>query len=97
MKTIHKFHLRAARITLALPKVAVVLGVHLQRDEPMIWALVDTEAPKESRTFETFGTGYELPQKGLGRFVGTFLTADETFVWHVFEMGDGLAPLPPSR
>ena len=47
-----------------------------------IWALVDTEAPDESRTVWIKGTGDELPAKAEEIHIGSFIS--DPFVWHVF-------------
>lgn len=68
--------------TLLMPKGAQVLSVQMQNDIPQIWALVDQNAPLETRIFNTYGTGNPMPD-AVGRFVGTFQLMQ--LVFHVFE------------
>ena len=58
---------------LDLPRGARVLSVQVQRDEPMMWALVDPDAPSERAMFRVIGTGHPIddPPETLD-YVGTF-------------------------
>ena len=67
-----------------LPRGAKPLSIHVQRGTPYLWLLVDPAAPKEEREFIIVGTGQDVPD-GVGDFVGTFLVAGDSLVFHVFE------------
>ena len=87
MRTIWKFPLSTDRSTVILmPICAEILTLQMQNDVPTLWALVDSKAPRESRTFHIFGTGHELPTTPL-RYIGTFQPNDggSQLVFHVFE------------
>lgn len=86
MKTIWKFPLPLDRdIELQMPQGAEALSVGIDAQERrVLWARVETTAPKESRYFNRCGTGFELPPDAA-RFVGTWMEAGE-FVWHLFEV-----------
>lgn len=73
-------------IAIAMPKHARLLHVAPQGAEgqPCIWALVDTAAELESRTFNIYATGQVLPFH-CGRHRGTFLLEDGNLVFHLFE------------
>ena len=74
----------APRITLEMPQGAKILAVQTQRNEPQMWALVDTGQFKVSRTFRVYPTGVEFDVAGLA-YIGTFQVQDGTLVFHVFE------------
>lgn len=72
--------------TILLPKSAEVLSLQAQNNIPCIWALVDTEEPREKWVeweFYMFGTGQQC-ELGQSRFVGTFQMSEGAFVFHVF-------------
>jgi hypothetical protein len=86
MKTIWKtaFDFDSDEVTVMLPVGAKVLAVHEQHGLPCVWFLVDTDAPKQDRTFWFVGTGQEIPE-GASEYVGTVLLDGGRFVLHVFE------------
>jgi hypothetical protein len=82
VKTIWKFPFELSdAAVIEMPQRAKVLHVAAQNGAPTIWALVDTEAPKEPRTFRIVGTGHPIPEDV--KHAGTFQQGP--FVWHVFE------------
>ncbi len=71
---------------LDLPKDAQVLTCgHQEGFGYFLWALVDPEAPTQTRKFRWAGTGQEItePRENL-RYVCTFMV--DPFVWHIFEV-----------
>lgn len=88
MRSVYKYPLDSYGATsVELPAGAVILSVQPQRGAPCLWALVDPAAPTESRELYVAGTGHDLPgAAGDWRFVGTFQTGGEMFVFHVFEV-----------
>jgi len=88
IKTIWKFEMEVTDIQeIALPIGAEILSVQAQREQPCLWVLVDPEAEKELRTFETFGTGHHVfYDMGVERkHIGTYQLKDGALVFHVFE------------
>lgn len=85
MKTIWKFSLKDGGL-LKMPRGAEVLSVGMQNDEIMLWASVNAEAPRETRIFSIEGTGWCRREDIRSKFIGTVMTADHRFVWHVFEV-----------
>lgn len=78
----------AANITVSIPEGGTVLSSKIQRDTVCIWVLVDPEVEPEERTFHIIGTGH--PIKSMDRaedlkHIGTVMTDDHRFVFHVFE------------
>jgi len=63
---------------------AQVIHVAYQHGVICLWAMVNPDAVQVVRKFRIFGTGFDFDPNGLN-FIGTVLTADEQFVWHVFE------------
>ena len=60
----------------------------MQRETPCLWALVNPDAPMETRTFRVVGTGHDIPPDGadyLWYHVGTFQMHGGYFVGHLFE------------
>ena len=95
MKTIWKFPIPIHDVvTLRMPKGAEVLRVAAQGDQPCMWALVDTEAPKENRHFRFAGTGHPIDEKGRMKFIDTFFMRDGALVFHIFEYTRADAPHP---
>jgi hypothetical protein len=83
MKTIYKYPL-APHPPLELPKNAEVLTVQTQCGAPMMWVLLDPEAPTVSREFDAYPTGGDIdPVYTKGEYIGTFQAGGEVF--HVFE------------
>lgn len=84
MRTIWKFELEDGKVK--MPACAVIRHVGCQRTTVCIWAEVVSDAPLETRTFEVFGTGHEIPvSKGQRyRYLGTAQDF-AGFVWHVYE------------
>jgi hypothetical protein len=89
MRTIYKYELNIEdMVELQLPKGAKILSVQSQNDKPVLWCLVDTEAPKENRMFRLAGTGHEIGKEIENRieFIGTFQILNGAFVGHLFEI-----------
>ena len=77
----------ASHFELTLPRGARLLTVQEQRGELMLWALVDPEAPTETRDFRIAGTGHLIDEDANTlRYVGTVQMSNGSLVWHVFEI-----------
>jgi hypothetical protein len=70
--------------SLPLPDRATILDVQVQRGEPVIWALADTEADIVPRRFALYGTGH--PVRDGMRYHGTFQLLGGDLVLHLFEL-----------
>jgi hypothetical protein len=87
--TIHKFPLvLTPEVLIRMPRGARLLSVHTQRNAPELWALVDTDAPLVTRRIAVRGTGLPCDGLAFAPFVGTFLCDADTFVGHVFDLGE---------
>lgn len=81
--TIWKFPLRITdEVVLDMPEGAKVLCVQVV-EEPVIYALVDEDAPIKSKRFKILGTGHRHPEIDRDFYVGTIRYKGG--VWHVFE------------
>lgn len=72
-----------------MPEGAVVLTAQLQGGQAMLWALCDPGAPKKTRKFEYFGTGWEIEQQQLSNYISTLQV--DGYVWHIFEVPNDAA------
>ena len=86
MKTIHKYPIQITdHQTISLPMGAKPL--HVARDPnglPSLWAVVETDNPKEDKDIYVVGTGNPMPESAKTH-LGTFVI--NIHVWHVF-IGD---------
>ncbi len=91
-KTIWKFPIPDGfSLSIEMPAGAEILDIQVQHGAPVIWALVDTSAPRVLRRFEIVGTGWDLYEWDLDEtsatdHVGTYQMAGGDLVWHVFEV-----------
>jgi hypothetical protein len=83
VKSIWKFEI-SPDAAVSMPKDAKILTIQTQGGGIFIWALVDTDAAKESRSIRIYGTGHELPADP-GKYIGTFQMANGSLVFHAFE------------
>jgi hypothetical protein len=84
MKAVWKFTIQGPRQTIEMPAGAKILSLQTQHNEPQIWALVDTHAPKESRTFRAVPTGADFIDDEM-TYIGTFQINNGSLVFHIFE------------
>lgn len=84
MKTIYKYNINLQGSSLILPKGAKILSAQAQSCSLCLWAEIDTNADREERFFEVYGTGHQIiDNHGKRKFIATVQI--EGFVWHVFE------------
>lgn len=86
-KQIWKFQLTSFKMSIDVPIGAEILSVQMQGDIPCIWLLVNPKAPTQSRYFEIYGTGTDIPyDMGIMRnYIGTYQLDNGDFIFHVFE------------
>jgi|TARA_Y100000034_G_scaffold69923_1_gene84401 hypothetical protein len=89
MQTIWKFELPMDDyFNIQMPKDAKILCVQAQYEKPYLWALVNSNAEKETRYFRMSGTGHLISEK-FGEnmiYIGTFQLVSGQFVGHIFEL-----------
>lgn len=86
MITVFKYTIDPYDCEVKLPHGAEILSVAFQQDTLCMWAKIHTKSELESRYFEAFGTGHEIPFQADTdyKFVGTAHT-DNGLVFHLFE------------
>jgi len=82
LNTVWKYNLTDASADgfVDVPEGAEVLHVEKYGSELLMWARVDSDAPKRPRRFRVVGTGAEAPT--WMRHEATVF--DRPFIWHVF-------------
>jgi len=84
-KTIWKWDLLIAKTqVLFMPRGATLLSVQVQRDRPVLWALIDKKQPIKDCVIITYFTDDEMPENP-GKYIGSYQNKLETLVFHVFE------------
>jgi hypothetical protein len=85
MRKVFKYTMLAMADDLYIPKGAQFLDAGFQDGEAVLWFLTDdTEGlPTEHRTFEIFGTGWDIDYKQQAIHLKTLRDGD--YVWHLFE------------
>lgn len=85
MKVIYKYPLgyRNLFMQLQLPIGAEILSVQYQNEGMYLWAVVESRAVVELRSFYILGTGMEVPNHVNLKFIAT--VQQGAYVWHVFE------------
>jgi len=98
-RVVHKYPLPIeAEPFIPMPLGAQVLSVQVQRDEPMVWALVDPRQTVMMRHWFwvlNTGTPVDWDPSEDSRFIGTVQNGG--FVFHVWDQGEGTrtsVPLP---
>lgn len=86
MKTVHKFEINPGINYLFIPFQSEFLSVKVQKGNPVIYVLLDTEKAKFERIIEVYGTGHEMKKNINRRFIDTFMLENDSLVFHVFEV-----------
>ena len=86
MKTIFKYKLEVEAFQqIAIHQGAEILCVQVQDRDPHIWAMVESMAPLEVRSFYIFGTGDPIQNvMEPGKYIGTFQLCGGELVFHLF-------------
>lgn len=82
---IFKYQLGPGKNIVMMPEMSIPLTVQVQYDQPMLWALVDTDKKDVERTFHVFPTGRELQIDFCFQYISTFQLNGGALVFHVFE------------
>lgn len=68
-----------------MPEDAQILHFGNQYDRPTIWVSVDPSRLPQPRVFLTFGTGHEIPEDPLYKYIGTATFKEGMYIWHLYE------------
>lgn len=83
VQTIHKFNVTIAdKFALDLPATYKILDVQTQDNIPVMWVMLDDEAPTHPVVFEVYGTGHEISPDAT-EYIGSVQVS--RFVWHIFK------------
>lgn len=87
MKTVWKYEIHPDddMIAIEMPVGAEVLSVQIQRGQPVLWALVDTDAIHRMHYFHIARTGYFITHP-VERHLGTFQLDGGAPVFHLFQL-----------
>jgi len=91
IKQIFKYSLQIAdRQEISMPVGANILCVKMQYGNPVLYAIVDKGFDeKENIVIGVYGTGHDIKENectGYNQYLGTFLTANDSLVFHVFRL-----------
>ena len=78
---IYKYGLHYNTTSLTLPKSSKLLSVGFQGDNLVLWVDTSNQEPEDLK-FYAYATGAEVKKGQI--YVGTAMTADGTFVLHVY-------------
>lgn len=88
-QTIWKFDLGIAdEQVLFMQKGAEILDVQVQNGGVKLWALVNPEAKICHRKINIAGTGHDLTDRVMGKFIGVVQMLNGNLIWHVFDGGE---------
>lgn len=83
--TIWKYPLEITdRQNVMMPEGAQILTAHMQGETLCLWALVNSQAPKQRRDIEIIGTGNPA-QEANRKYIATTQMSGGALIWHVFE------------
>jgi len=83
---------KKAKFSVPIQKGAMVLTAQMQEnprergEQPVMWALVDADAPFETRDFVLLETGEIFDFPGMIRFIQTLQFNRGRYVLHLFEI-----------
>lgn len=97
MKTIWKYPVKfpvvgcldnfTLEFTILMPEEAIFRYVGIKEKEDVcIWMEVDTDNPKENRTFRFFATGEDLDLNELMKYCGSIIFSEAQLVFHLYEI-----------
>lgn len=71
------------------PSRAKFQSVQVQNGEITLWYSCDSNARKVNRIITIVGTGHPIPRNAI--YIGTVLTANDSLVWHIYEVKSAVA------
>lgn len=84
MSTIYKYEILPWS-PITIPVGHRFLSVGMQDGKPYVWALVDLSRPVVGVQLVMVGTGHNVDEGRVGRFIGTIQGVEDWIVLHVFE------------
>lgn len=83
MKLVYKFEVFYGEAKTMMPADAEIVKVGAIAGQMYCWAICGENRPNVPRQIGYFATGEQVPDDAI--YVGTAITTDGAFVWHVFE------------
>lgn len=77
-----------SRFVIEMPAGSDILTVQVQREQAVMWAMVDRDTPLKRRVFSVVGTGHDIRGSLPAKYIGTFQLGGGAFVGHLFEIPD---------
>lgn len=71
-----------------IPSGAKMLSAQVQREEVVLWALVDETADLKPHTIQIIGTGNPIFVDKIGEYVDTVQIRDGALAFHIFVLVD---------
>ncbi len=68
-----------------MPKGAEILKLDIQKEQLCLWALVNPEKEKVTRTFITYGTGHKVVNSDILEYIDTYQLYGGDLIFHLFE------------
>lgn len=72
-------------VKIEMPIAARILSCQTKGRSPQLWALVDTTAKTETRTFRVYATGHSIKTIETLEYINTFQIPELGLVFHIFE------------
>ena len=88
MKIIYKYNLNISpKNEIEMPQGSKILSVQIQYEDPVLWALGDTEKPLEKRSFLFIETGAQIDEEVLNNheYISTVQCRGGRYILHLFE------------
>jgi len=84
--TVWKYSLETRDVQdVEMPKNANIIHCAEQNNVICLWAEVEPDAPKITKTFYIVGTGWDHRPECLLRHVGSVVESHRPLVWHIYE------------
>ena len=89
MKAIWKYSIQISdSIIVDMPEGAEILTVQTQNNIACIWAKVDDNKVMVQRHLQMIGTGHDITDRKIGKYIGTFQIEGGVLVFHLFDLGE---------
>lgn len=89
--TIYKYPLDVQKVQrIKMPSDSEILCVQMQNGKPCLWVSCSPMLEMLYRVINMTGTGHDLSNRVMGKYIGTFQMSEGELVFHVFDGGETL-------